>query len=198
MGLGAIVAVIVPAALFPLACTDASGNESGGDPTFEAGTPATVTEGGPGGGTGTTWTDLYRDFFGPTGAAKCAGNAMCHGAADQPGAKATGGYVCPDVMAVVDAGSSDAGDAGGNPNAATAKKQCRDTMTSVIIVDPPFSGMSTCGQPFAKAYMHNVIRKATHDPADENNMPRSPYTYVFSDADVKRIDTWVQAGCPDN
>lgn len=188
MGLGALVAVVLPVVVLPLACTDAGGHESGGELSFEAGTPATPTgEGGPGGGSGTTWTDLYRDFFGPGGAAKCAGNGQCHGAADQPGAKTSGGYVCPDVMGTVPEG-------GANP----AKAQCRDTMTKVIIVDPAVPGVSTCGQPFAKSYMHNVIRKATHDPNDENNMPKSPYTFTFSDDAVKRIDTWVQAGCPDN
>lgn len=187
LGLGVLVVLLAPAVVIPLACTDAGGTVSGGDLTFEGGAPAviSVVDAGPGAGTGTKWTDLYRDFFGPTGAAKCAGNGQCHGAADQPGAVASGGYICPDVTPPPDAGS--------NP----AKAQCRDTMTKVIIVSPP-GGPSSCGQPFAKAYMHNVIRKATAAADDENNMPRSPFTYTFSDADVARIDTWVQAGCKDD
>ncbi len=196
LGLGAFV---VAAFVIPLACTDAGGHVSGGELAFEGGAaPASTGEAGPGGGTGITFTDLYRDFFGPTGAAKCAGNGMCHGAADQPGAMASGGYICPDAMGTVDAGAADAGDAGSGGGANPAKAQCRATMMKVILVDPPFSTTSVCGQPFAKAYMHNVIRKATHAADDENNMPRTPFTFVFSDEAVARIDGWVQAGCPDN
>ncbi len=198
LGLGVFV---VAAFVIPLACTDAGGHVSGGELAFEGGAAAPTGEAGPGGGTGTTFTDLYRDFFGPTGAAKCAGNGMCHGAADQAGAVATGGYICPDVMSMGDAGTGgdagDAGDAGGG-GANPAKALCRSTMMKVILVDPPFSTTSTCGQPFAKAYMHNVIRKVTHAADDENNMPRTPFTYTFSDEAVARIDAWVMAGCPDN
>jgi hypothetical protein len=198
LGLGALG---VAAVAIPAACTDAGGSVSGGDLVFEGGAPVVTStvDAGPGAGTGTTFTDLYRDFFGPSGAAKCAGNGACHGAADQPGAMASGGYICPDVMPTADAGASaDGGKEGGAGNGANpAKAQCRDTMMKVIIVDPPFSGTSTCGKPFAKAYMHNVIRKATHAPDDENNMPKSP-VYTFSDESVARIDAWVQAGCPDN
>ncbi len=203
LGLGMFV---VAAVAIAAACTDAGGHASGGDLVFEGGAPAAASEGG--GGTGTTFTDLYRDFFGPTGAAKCAGNGTCHGTPDQAGASASGGYVCPDAMGSADAGAtvdaaapvdaSDAGDAGAGSGANPAKAQCRDTMMKVILVDPPFSTKSTCGQPFAKSYMHNVIRKATHAADDENNMPKSPFTYTFSDEAVGRIDAWVQAGCPDN
>src|SRR5512140_1093248 len=89
---GVFGALVVVAVANPLACTDASGTVSGGDLTFAAGAPAVIAaaDAGPGAGTGTKFSDLYRDFFGPGGAAKCAGNGQCHGAADQPGAMASG------------------------------------------------------------------------------------------------------------
>lgn len=44
-------------------------------------------------GDGSTFTDLYRDFFGPTGVASCSRRSLCH----VPGGKGalnSGGYVC--------------------------------------------------------------------------------------------------------
>jgi hypothetical protein len=191
--------------LLPMAaCTDAGGKASGGELTFEAGTPVVTQEAGPGQGTGTAFSDLYRDFFGPKGAAKCSGNGSCHGGPTQPGALASGGYVCPDSQATADAGSggddASAGDAASGDAAAAdpGRAQCRDTMMKHIIVDGPGGTTSTCGQPFAKSWMFTVIRKATHAADDENSMPKMPYTYTFSDESVARINTWVQAGCPDN
>ena len=78
-------------ALVVAACAQASSDGvAGGDPKFDT-TPqappvAPVPEGGVDAGAGTTFTDLYRDFFGPTGAARCAGGASsCHGAANHSG-----------------------------------------------------------------------------------------------------------------
>jgi hypothetical protein len=43
---------------------------------------------------GVTWTDLYRDYFGPSGKASCAGDGNCHGATTQAG-YASSGFLCP-------------------------------------------------------------------------------------------------------
>jgi hypothetical protein len=42
---------------------------------------------------GSTWTDLYRDYFGPTGLASCTALSNCHGASTQTGAT-NSGFVC--------------------------------------------------------------------------------------------------------
>jgi hypothetical protein len=48
----------------------------------------------PEAGTGSTWTELYNDYFGGHGRAACAGNGTCHGSSSQPGAGYSN-YVCP-------------------------------------------------------------------------------------------------------
>jgi len=86
-----------------IGCTAATGSLGGGEPLFDAAaTGVTVTEqdsaGGGGGVTtnnpsadcqdggmhsGSTWTDLYQCYFGPTGPDSCAGQTgqagSCHG-----------------------------------------------------------------------------------------------------------------------
>src|SRR5580658_5585750 len=48
----------------------------------------------PEAGTGSTWTELYADYFGGHGRASCAGNGMCHGSVSQLGYMYEG-YLCP-------------------------------------------------------------------------------------------------------
>jgi hypothetical protein len=44
-------------------------------------------------GDGSTFSDLYRDFFGPTGRASCGAQSICH-VPGGTGAQTSGGYVC--------------------------------------------------------------------------------------------------------
>jgi hypothetical protein len=44
-------------------------------------------------GDGSTFSDLYRDFFGPTGLASCGARSICH-VPGGTGAQTSGGYVC--------------------------------------------------------------------------------------------------------
>ncbi len=44
-------------------------------------------------GDGSTFTDLYRDFFGPTGLASCSAKSICH-VPGGTGMQTSGGYVC--------------------------------------------------------------------------------------------------------
>jgi hypothetical protein len=217
--LASLTALVLVAAA---SCTDATGHISGGDALYSV--PDASADPDLGLGTGTTFTDLYNDFFGPMskafpnakGQAGCAGIGQCHGDPTQPGAMATGGYVCP--SADFNVGGSDGGveggadggaeggaeggadggveggaeggaDSGVGGGALSIKEVCRTTMMKTIL---------TCGQPFDNSYMKSVIRKQTHKPDDENNMPRTPYTYTFSDKGVARIAAWVESGCPDN
>lgn len=103
--IGPRTVLLVTGAAALAACADASGEVRGGDPRFDAAPPGPAPEedaaadAGPfpedllDAGTGATWTDLYRDLFGPTGGASCAGDGLCHGSADQAGAVASG-FVC--------------------------------------------------------------------------------------------------------
>lgn len=72
-------------------CGDAE--VTGGEPRLDGGAPAAEDDAGGVGG-GATFTDLYRDFFGPRGAAACGG-AGCHGTPTAPGA-AVSNFVCSD------------------------------------------------------------------------------------------------------
>ena len=85
---------LVVASAIALGGCSASGTTSGGDPRFDPAEPI-VESSEEDAGSGTRFTDLYRDFFGPTGKASCAGNGQCHGAAEQPGA-ASSSFVCAD------------------------------------------------------------------------------------------------------
>lgn len=81
--------VLASAALVLAACAEASGEVRGGELAFDPTPPAFVepnacpVEDEADAGTGTTWTDLYRDYFGPTGRAKCA-DPSCHGGEGTP------------------------------------------------------------------------------------------------------------------
>jgi hypothetical protein len=92
---GGVVAVLATlAALASAAACSAPLDEQGVTPRFDATAPAPLTicvdtEAG----TGTTWTDLYRDYFGPQGSANCALTGGCHGDSNQTGALSSG-YVC--------------------------------------------------------------------------------------------------------
>jgi len=94
-------ALVVPSLLglsVLIACS-ASPNEDGGNARFDA-SPAATGDGGAcddttgDAGSGTAWSELYRDYFGPTGKASCAGTGQCHGSTSQSGYAASG-YVCP-------------------------------------------------------------------------------------------------------
>ncbi len=73
----------------------ASGTTTGGDPRFDTAEPIATPAGAEDAGSGTRFTDLYRDFFGPTGQASCAGSGQCHGSATEPGA-ASSSFICAD------------------------------------------------------------------------------------------------------
>jgi hypothetical protein len=76
-------------------CGDATQSAVGGEDLFDAAAPATFATTQEDAGTGSLWTDLYRDYFGPTGAASCTGNNVCHGDSTQPGAMASD-FICGD------------------------------------------------------------------------------------------------------
>jgi hypothetical protein len=78
------------------ACAEASTDQPDGGVLKVDGTPpppppAPTSSARIDSGTGTTFTDLYRDLFGPTGAASCSGSGgSCHGTPAPPGGFACG------------------------------------------------------------------------------------------------------------
>lgn len=89
---------MVSAALLA-ACSDATGHTTGGADIFDA-SPAPALPppdaAGADSGSGITWTDLYRDFFGASAPASCKGNGTCHGSVSEGGGSI---WVCGDTQA---------------------------------------------------------------------------------------------------
>jgi hypothetical protein len=160
------------------ACTNASPTEEGGDPRFDASPPASdpppALDSGACGdpnadaGFGQAWSDLYRDYFGPSGIASCAGTAgACHGEPTGLGAQSSN-YVCAGGVS----GCYD-----GITNKAAGIVTVGDTTD-----DPTNSGL------------YAVLRKACIG----GSMPKQPASVTFSPADMKRITGWIGAGAPNN
>lgn len=93
-GTESVLALCLVLLLFGSACTSTS--IQGGESRFDAASVSLPNEdAGELDASASTWAELHRDFFGPTGQASCAGDGACHGAPSQPGAMASG-YVCPE------------------------------------------------------------------------------------------------------
>jgi hypothetical protein len=171
--MGAVVAVA--------ACIDAPQTVSGGDLRFDAAPPTAplvvdaaavdlCLQPDSGSAGETTWSALYRDYFG--GGAACAGTGACHGAATQPGALASGGYVCPrgDATACFDGIT--------NPKA-------HDLDPSAVLVN--------VGNPEGSG-LYQILRKVNGTMSlGQNQMPQKPECY-FSERDMARILTWMRNG----
>ncbi len=177
------LALAAVGSLFFAACAVASGQTSGGDARLDASTPPAPfieppdTGAGPAdSGSGTTFSDIYRDLLGPTGVAACAGNGKCHGGADQPGSQATNlkgasGYIC-----------------------AGTKAECRATLLSSGIL---LSADKLAPEPdFTKSYAYAILRRQVGAEV-QGSMPKGS-AYVFTKSDLDRIGAWVAAGTPDN
>jgi hypothetical protein len=160
------------------ACATATGDVQGGEPRPDTGEqgatqppppPACVIDAMT--GSGTTWSDLYRDFFGPTGKASCAGNGTCHGDATQQGAKSSGGYVC-------------AGD----------KVACRASLLSddTGLIQLPRDQT----EPEASGLVQE-LRRRKPDGSVVGLMPKTPEC-VFESAAIDRIETWIKNGAPND
>ncbi len=115
-------------------------------------------------GSGTKWTDLYRDFFGPSGRASCAGDGACHGAPNQAGAITAGGFVCAD-------------EAG-----------CRTKMIESGLVRLPADASDPSSSTLVR-----ILRKRNPDGSVTGIMPKRP-AYVFSKTSIGRIETWIASG----
>lgn len=170
------VAVAVLAAL--AACAEAGGELEGGaltDAGLAATTPPPYTPDtgaaaadGVCSGTGTKWSDLYNDIFGPTGRpGSCAFAASCHGTPDGAGTKVGGGVRCFD------------------------EKGCRQSFFDKGLVAAADSAAPE------KAALFGVLRIRTPD-GPVGTMPEIPANYTFSDTCIERIKTWIRDGAKDD
>jgi hypothetical protein len=120
-------------------------------------------------GAGTTWTALYRDFFGPTAPASCAGSGACHGSSEASGADGSNGYVC------------------------ASRDGCRASMLSV---ETGLVQASDADAP-EKSTLVDVLRRRSANGGTVGSMPKSS-TYVFSDESIARVEAWIRNGAPDD
>ena len=164
----------------------ASGEVEGGEPFDGGGTtltpPATGDDGGPvvkvqkgcagpDASTGSTYTELYQDYFGPSGGANCSGTVgACHGEPSGAGALGSGGFVC-----------------------GTSQASC---LTGMNVTTADLLSPSDTSHP-ASSGLEVALRKAEAN-GTTNNMPLVPVSCVFSDDDIARISAWIAAGAPNN
>jgi hypothetical protein len=167
-------ALLSIALLWPCGCAYASGEVAGGDPLFDA-APLPASDGGiPG---AATWTALYNDYFGPTGAANCSSiSSMCHASRDDTGG-GTSGFVC-----------------------ATSKESCWQSATmstDCASAAKPCPIVPSGGtQDLTQVGLYKNLRPM-------GTMPLFGATtrmkgYVFTPTDLARIAQWIKEGAQDN
>jgi hypothetical protein len=140
-----------------------------GSPTVSP--PLEPADGGDQAG-GHTWTDLYRDYFGTSGRANCAGASSCHASQSETG-YAQSSFLCP----------------------LADSKACHDGMTSQV-AHLLTKADGTVVSSFNDTYLYSVLRKRSGGGL--GNMPQAPVSVVFQDADLARIGSWFTDGAPDN
>jgi hypothetical protein len=166
------LAAIVSLTLSYAACSNASPDEQGGslrfDPTPEIDAGPDCGDPNADAGSGQAWSDLYRDYFGPTAVSGCGGTVgACHGEAEGLGAEASN-FVC-------------AGGVSGCYSGITS------SAAGLLTVGDTTDSPTTTG-------LYAVLRKT----CGGGEMPKEPASFSFSPADMKRIADWIGAGAPDN
>jgi hypothetical protein len=155
-----------------VACATAGGEVTIGPERFDASRPPAPEQ--PcfiEKGDGSKWSDLYRDFFGPTGqAGSCSFRTNCHGNADQAGARDSFGFVC-----------------GGD------KSECRATL-----VKTGFVTEEDKANPEKAGLLLGLLRLRNPDGTFRGIMPKEPANCVFTDKSLTRIKTWIANGIPDD
>jgi hypothetical protein len=149
------------------ACVNASSDTQGGEFKFDAAPPMPPVNNVIS-NCGSTFTDLYNDFFGPTGSASCLGNGNCHGGTDTAGTVGSGGYEC-----------------------APDKDGCYKGMIAGGLIEPGNAAQTSNPE---SALLYAIIRK----PDGTGIMPKIPASRVFSPSELKCITTWIAGGAPNN
>ena len=171
--------------LVPLisACASASGEVAGGEARFDAASPAplvvpvtepTYTDAPDG-----SWRGIYRDYFGRSAKASCAGSGVCHDAAGKPGSVSSN-FVCGDLAG------------------------CYDSLRKAVPSNPddgtrPLVDDASLANP-DDAYLFKIIRFRDPDgtPNPNRGMPQVPIDYYYSADDITRIKAWMKAGAPND
>jgi hypothetical protein len=178
---GAVLVAAVGGWLVALQSCNATGEFEGGDTRFDAGLLALATQTLDDGGV--TFTDLYKDFFGPVkmgATASCTLNAgACHAGPTESGTMASiplhakDGYMCvPDqagcYASMVDAGLivPDSKDPSAGNFPLTHVLRHLDPATGLV---PDCSSVGSC-------------------------MPYKPTSRVFTPGEMQRIQTWIMNG----
>jgi hypothetical protein len=171
--------LLVASAVFALgsvACIGSPEPVSGEEGLFDASPPvAPESDGGtttmgpscaPDGGA--TWSDLYRDCFGPDHAS--CGQPNCHGSMSDPGFQSSG-FVCGATQETCFAGIT--------------------AMNSIV----PSGGTPGNTSAATGTSLYQNIRKAP--PNVGGSMPKMS-TFAFTQADLDRISTWIVDGAKDD
>ncbi|HVH46865.1 MAG TPA: hypothetical protein VM925_31195 [Labilithrix sp.] len=163
--IGAVIVALV-------ACSEAGGDVKGGgltDSGLEATSPPPPAE-APCVGSGTKWSDLYRDIFGPTGRpGSCSFRSNCHGTPDGAGARSGAGIECFD------------------------EKACRQSLFDKNIVSP-----SDSAAPDSSGLFVGLLRIRRPDGTVSGFMPQAPADYIFPSACLERMKTWIRDGAKDD
>jgi len=167
------------AAVVILLAAGAACAEAGGDPTGGQLTPAgqlAVTppvfappaiDAGNECGTGSKWSELYRDIFGSGKAGSCTFAANCHGTPTGDGALSASAIKCFD-------------EAG-----------CRQSIIDQFLARP-----SNAENPTGSPLIKGILRARTASGTLRGIMPREPADYVFPQACLDRISGWIANGVP--
>jgi hypothetical protein len=117
-----------------------------------------------GSGSGATWSDLYADFFGPSGRAGCAGPGnACHGSEDAEGSVRSG-FVCADEAGCVESMLG------------------RSNLVRSTDTEKPEA-----------AFLINVLRRKNTEGKIVGTQPKLPLL-VFHEKSIERIKQWIADG----
>ncbi len=156
------------------ACAEAGGEASGGGFTADGERAATAppftpppADAGASCGTGTKWSELYRDIFGKPGSpGSCTFNGSCHGTPEGEGSRSAAGIKCFD-------------EAG-----------CRQSMLDkklVKVANAPAPGGAT---------LFNILRARDASGALGGIMPKEPASFEYSPQCLERMKGWIANGSP--
>jgi hypothetical protein len=152
-------------------CAEASGEVQGGEPLYDGGSTSTATMDLPDVGA-VTWTDLYTDYFGPTGPASCTAVAAgCHLSAVDLGAKSSG-YVC-----------------------GASKESCWAGITSsASTAYPPPVPDGGSSSPETTVLYENLRQAGSAAGTMPLSSADGGMGYTFTALDLARIAAWIQQG----
>jgi hypothetical protein len=119
-------------------------------------------------GSGTKWSDLYRDIFGPTGRpGSCVFQSGCHGS-EKAGGVAGGGIRCFD------------------------QKGCREGFLALNLVK-----QEHVADPDT-APLFSIVRHRKANGEEAGFMPKEPADFYFPAKSIERMKTWIKDGFKDD